>query len=332
MYGRRKVMLITIGLQIISQVGAFSAPDIDWLIFWRAVQSMGAGVISVVGTAIISDLFIGDRRARYMSFQEMSFPIAYVIAPVLGAFIFEACGTWRAIFMFTLIAQVIAWFCFFFFLPETMKGKTHTEFKKTFKQYSIIIRDGDFILLNMLNSIVVGSYMMFVVLSPFIYMTDFGISPLDFAYYQFTPMILNILASIIYRRLVDMCGATYCLKMGLKALFVLLPIYFGIGFGVIPCTAHTVLTAVCMQSFIVPFFIPGVASKSIDLYPDNKGMAASVSASLRGLCMSATMLFGIYYIGSDVHKVFLTKGILILLTVSIFVNLTQGNRRHRLKL
>lgn len=329
MYGRRKAMLITIGLQIISQFGAVSAHNIDWLIFWRALQSLGAGVISVVGTAVISDLFRGDRRVRYLSLQEMGMPIAYVIAPILGAFIFAKCGTWRAIFMVTLIAQIIAWICFYILLPETMKIKTHTEFGKTFRNYAIILRDVDFFLLNMISSIAMGSYMMFVVLSPFIYMTDFGVSVADFAFFQFTPMILNILASFLYRRLADVMGSAYSIKLGLKMLYVLPPIYLCLGLHIITPTPYTVLTAICIQTFIVPFFLPGLLSKSIDLYPDNKGMAVSASASLRGLCMSVTMLFGMYCVGSDVHHVMLTMAGLMAMTILIYIHGYTSHKRKR---
>jgi hypothetical protein len=136
-------------------------------------------------------------------------------------------------------------------------------------------------------------------------------------------MILNILGLMIYRSVVDKYGVIHCLKIGFKFLALLPLFYFLLSQNIIECTPYTILTIVCLQSFMIAFIIPGIVSKSIDLYNKNKGLAASASASLRGLCMSITMVAGTYFIGNDVQHVMLAKGCLLILTLILYMTILK---------
>lgn len=326
-FGRRKILLATIGFQAVTQLGLSLAPTIDWLLFWRVVQSLGAGVITVLGTAVIADLFRGDRRARFLGLNEMTFPIAFVIAPVIGAYLFDITQTWRAAFVFIFFIQVACWTTFYLFLPETHKPDHNVHLKDSFKLYLRVIKDRQFMLYNLISGIMIGSGMMFFTISPFIYMVNLGVSINDYAFFQFTPMLISIFAALIYRYIVEHFGADVLSKLGINLLYILIPIYLIMGFNLVDITPYTVLCTICMQSAIVPFFVPGIISKTTELYPHLRGMASSASASVRSFCAAGAMFFGSYYIGSDVAALFKTMCGFILLVLFFYWIVTAKKMR-----
>lgn len=326
-YGRRKILLITVGLQAITQFGSALAPTIDWLLFWRSVQSLGAGIITVLGTAVISDLFRGDNRAKYLSLNEMTFPIAFVIAPILGAYIFDITQTWRAAFIFIFFVQTGCWLVFYYFLPETHKHTHEEKLLTSFKMYLRVIRDREFVLLNLVSGIAIGMGMMFSVISPFIYMEDLGVSINEYAFFQFTPMLINIMAALLYRNMVEYIKAEKLTDLGVKLLILLIPIYLVFAFNLVEVTAYKLVTVMCIQSAIIPFFLPGILARTMDLYPNIRGLASSASASIRSACAVVTMLFGSYYIGSNVAMLFKTQCVFILIVFFLFW-LVTGVKKH----
>ncbi len=312
LYGRRKIMLLTIGIQTVGQFCCSIAPNIDFLLTVRALQSFGAGISSVLGTAIIADLYAHrTERARILGLMEMSFPIAFVVAPIIGAFMVELTGGWRANFFVILIFCIFAWVLVYRYIPETHKPKKNERVVILFRTYFKLLQHVKFVSYSSMVGIIVASYMAFVINAPFVYITDFGLSVTSYAIYQFIPMLFNMFSVLVYRNIVNLFGISKCARYGIAGLASLIPFYLILGLIQFPWSAETVLMMICVQSAIVPFIIPGFTAKALDKFPDIKGMSSSAIGSIRSIFVSFGMLIASYVVGSEIHHIFIAMGCML---------------------
>ena len=321
-YGRRKILILTISIQIIGQAGCCLAPDINTLIFWRGFQSLGAGVSSVIGTAIIADLFSGGKRARMLGLLEMSFPLGFIIAPILGAFILDWTSDWRMNFFFILLLKLFAVPLSYRYIPETHEMIIPLRISTMFSNYLSFFKNQIFVLYSLMVGMVIGNYMIFVVNAPFVYMTDLGISTTQYAFYQLVPMIFNILFVFVFRRAVLTVGVEKCLNVGIILMLLQAPFFFVTAYHSANLTPSIILAMVCYQSSVVPFLIPVFTSKAIDVFPNAKGVSSSVIGSIRSICMSLGMLFGGSVLGSSIGNIMVSMGIVTLLTAITYFYVT----------
>lgn len=319
LYGRRQIMLITIGIQTVGQLCCSIAPTIEFLIAIRAIQSFGAGISSVLGTAIIADLFPHrTERAKILGLLEMSFPIAFVLAPIIGAILVEATGGWRANFFLILFFCIIAWILVYKYIPETHAPKQNERIIILFKTYFKLLQHVKFVSYSTMVGIIVATYMMFVINAPFIYISDFGLSVSTYAIYQFIPMLFNMFSVLVYRHIVNLFGISKCARYGIGALTSLIPIYFLVGFIDCKWPAEVILAIICLQSSIVPFIIPGFTAKALDKFPDIRGMSSSAIGSIRTLCMSFGMFFASYVVGSNFEHLFIAMGSMLIIVAAMY--------------
>lgn len=123
--GRRKVLMLGLGIYTIGTLLAIFAPSYEMLLAARAIQGLGAGSARVLSVAIVRDRFEGREMARVMSLTLMIFIIVPVIAPATGS-AFLMLGDWRTIFMSMLGLVLIVVFWFGLRMPETL----HPEYRR----------------------------------------------------------------------------------------------------------------------------------------------------------------------------------------------------------
>ncbi|QIQ85281.1 multidrug effflux MFS transporter [Erythrobacter sp.] len=118
-FGRRPVLLVSIGIYIALSLASALAPTFDALIAIRAAQGFFAAGIIALPPAIIRDRVGGDKMARMMSLIFVIFLMVPAVAPSIGELILLV-ADWRAVFgaMALLGAAVGGWV--WFRLPETL--------------------------------------------------------------------------------------------------------------------------------------------------------------------------------------------------------------------
>ncbi len=89
MFGRRKVLLTGITVFTVASLFSGAAGSIEQLIFWRAMQGVGGGIITANAFAVIGDLFAPRERGRWQGVFGGVFGIASVIGPLLGGYLTE---------------------------------------------------------------------------------------------------------------------------------------------------------------------------------------------------------------------------------------------------
>ncbi|MEV0568819.1 MFS transporter [Dactylosporangium sp. NPDC050588] len=112
-HGRRTLFIVGLVVFAAGALAAAAAPGIWWAVAGRAVQGLGAGIVSAQVLGIVQDRFTGLRRVRALAAYSAAGAVAAVIGP-LGAAL--ALGVlpdrlaWRAVLALNLpfVAAVIA--------------------------------------------------------------------------------------------------------------------------------------------------------------------------------------------------------------------------------
>ena len=121
--GRRVPLLFGSVVCLVAAVGCALAPSIGVLIACRVLEGFGGGVAAVVGRAIVIDLASGAKLARVMSIVTGFSGLAPVVAPVLGASLLSAGGTWRTVFWFLVSFGVLTSAAAALFVPESLPAE-----------------------------------------------------------------------------------------------------------------------------------------------------------------------------------------------------------------
>src|SRR6185437_15196529 len=94
--GRRRVFLFCVVVFTASSVLCGLAPNVGWLIAFRAVQAIGGGGLMPSAVGIIADEY-RSHRAQAIGLISSVMPIGSIVGPNLGGFILQN-WSWRALF------------------------------------------------------------------------------------------------------------------------------------------------------------------------------------------------------------------------------------------
>ncbi|HEY3312683.1 MAG TPA: MFS transporter [Anaerolineales bacterium] len=101
MYGRRAILMISLGLFLVGLVLAAVSTSMAFVIAARVVIALGQGALAPLCFAVIGDLFEPAARAKWSGMLNLPSGIAATIAPVLGGMVTDSSLGWRGLFWIT---------------------------------------------------------------------------------------------------------------------------------------------------------------------------------------------------------------------------------------
>ncbi len=120
-YGRRAVILGSIGLFLLATVGCMLATDAVTFLVFRMLQAAVATTMAL-SRAIIRDIVPERESAAMIGYVTMGMSLVPMIAPSIGGVLETAFG-WRATFAFLLLAGSALWLLCYFDQGETNRSK-----------------------------------------------------------------------------------------------------------------------------------------------------------------------------------------------------------------
>src|SRR5690606_10645506 len=117
--GRKRPMLVGVGIFAAASIGAAWAPSIGWLVASRAIQGLGDAALMVVPRAVVRDVASGPEGTRVMAVIMIVLSISPMLAPLAGSVVL-AWGSWRGIFWLLAVAAFLDLALIGFALPETL--------------------------------------------------------------------------------------------------------------------------------------------------------------------------------------------------------------------
>lgn len=106
LYGRRRVLFFAIGVFLVGSLLCGLAQTMPQLIWFRAVQGLGAGGLMIMAFTIVSDVCPPRERARYQGLFGAVFGVASIAGPLVGGYFAE--HDWRWIFFLNLPLGLVA--------------------------------------------------------------------------------------------------------------------------------------------------------------------------------------------------------------------------------
>ncbi len=124
LYGRKPVLLAGSGLFLLGSGLCGLSQSMEQLIFFRAVQGLGAGSVQPMVMTIIGDLFTIEQRARIQGMTGSVWGIAGIAGPAIGAVITETIG-WRWVFYVNAPLGLAGMGLIWVFFHESMVKRDH---------------------------------------------------------------------------------------------------------------------------------------------------------------------------------------------------------------
>ncbi len=127
-YGRKILMLITLGLYVVTSFACALVTSFDMLLAARILQGISSAGLMVLPAAIVRDQFEGDGMARVLSLISAVFITVPVIAPTLGQAVMDI-ASWRWIFVLLGSLGMVMTVWIAIRLPETLHPQYRQEIK-----------------------------------------------------------------------------------------------------------------------------------------------------------------------------------------------------------
>lgn len=124
-FGRKSAFYAGAGLFLLGSTLCGFAPNMAWLVAFRALQGLGAGGVHPISMTICGDIYTPAERARVQGLISSVFGVAAVIGPSLGAFLVEH-GAWPVVFWVNLPIGAAAIAMISFFLKEPSERRARS--------------------------------------------------------------------------------------------------------------------------------------------------------------------------------------------------------------
>jgi DHA1 family bicyclomycin/chloramphenicol resistance-like MFS transporter len=213
-YGRKAPLYFGMALYSLGAIACGLAPTIEWLIFARFIQGLGACAGMTIPRAIVRDLHTGPDAARLMSLIMLVFSVSPILAPLFGSTMI-ALGSWRLIFLAVAVIGVVGLATNFLWLRETrpLAERVPIDLRSVGRGYLELLGDRYFVGISFIGGFGMASFFAFLSSSSFVYIDHFGLTPTQYS----LAFSVNAIAFIGMAQLTGRLGRRFGLKPLVRA-------------------------------------------------------------------------------------------------------------------
>ena len=180
-FGRKKTLIISLVIYIISTILIVYAPNIESMIVLRVIQGLSSAGSVVISRAVATDLYRGREMTRFFGLLMTINGIAPIISPILGSLLLEYIS-WKGVFVFlALIGLVVLFFCFRLKESLSVENRLQGSIFATFSTFGVIIKNRLFMSYVGIESFLLGAMFAYIAASPFILQSFYGLSAFIFS-------------------------------------------------------------------------------------------------------------------------------------------------------
>ena len=180
-FGRKKPLIISLVIYIISTVLIVFSSNIEMMIVLRVIQGLSSAGSVVISRAIATDLYRGREMTRFFGLLMTINGLAPIISPILGSLLLEYIS-WKGVFVFLALIGVIV-LIFSFRLKESLSAENRLQGSifATFSTFGVIIKNRLFMSYVGIESFLLGAMFAYIAASPFILQSFYGLSSFAFS-------------------------------------------------------------------------------------------------------------------------------------------------------
>ncbi|MFV8282502.1 multidrug effflux MFS transporter [Christiangramia marina] len=279
-YGRKRPLLIGLGIYFLAALSCMYSPDLTWLVVSRFFLALGAAGGMVAAKAIVRDVFPVNEVAGAISILMLIMGGAPIIAPTVGSFIIDAMG-WEMIFLFLAIFSVLMIFSVTKLLPEskTPDRAVNLRPKQVAVNYFKILTHHKFWSFSMAGSFAIGAMFAYISGAPKLFMENFDLTQKEFGILfgiNAAGLILGSQINRLFLKKYTPFQITIFNSVILLVLSVLFLLNTIAGFGL-------VFTAILLflMLFLLGFQNPNTTALSLEPFEAKAGRASALIGSLK---------------------------------------------------
>ena len=286
--GRRRVILISLAVLVLTSIGCALAPNIRMLWIFRALQGIASGAGMVVGRAVIRDVYEGAAAQRVMANVTVIFTIAPAIAPVLGGWLHEWFG-WRSVFYFLALFALAVWIWCALKLPETLhperRQPLHPRF--LFQSYVRTLTNARFLAAAFAAAFNFTAIFLYITSAPVFLLQHLHLHETQF-YWLFIPVPAGMmLGAALSGRLADRMSAKRAVVFGYAGMISAALLNVGFHFTQ-PAQLPWSVAPLFLYTIGMTLAMPSLVLFGLDIFPAQKGLAASCQAFLMTMLNTVT--------------------------------------------
>lgn len=294
-FGRKKPLLISLLVYILTSVLCAIAGSLDMMIGVRFLQALGASAGMVSALAIITDVFEPQHRAKAFSLVMTVLGVAPILSPTLGSF-FVASFNWESVFYALTGYGLMVFVLVFFFLPETIvyQSKERLSGKLIMKNYGQVIKNKTFLLYAIGGSMANSVIFAFVAASPAIFMGFYKIPPKQFALLYGISTAGAMAGNYLNGILVKKIHFKKMMIYGSVILFVLTMVFAAAAFLMKNFPFELVVVALFFILLSVGLIYPNTVTSALSPFKKLSGSASAMNGSfMMGMSAFITAVVGV---------------------------------------
>ncbi len=274
-YGRRKPLLWCLLLFFLSTVGCMLSRSIFPFIVFRLFQGITGASGLVISKAILSDSFTSHDLAKYFAVLAAVQGVAPVLAPLLGGVSYSLSswqGTFCVLGVWSLWLLYACWQ-----LKESLNkdSRLRVPIYKSFLCYFPILRNGRYIVMNLLLGFATAALMSYISASPFIFQIHFGLSPMQYSLCFAFNAVGLVIGSMVIMKIPDLTTGAKISAVGLfsTCLLASLALLMGLPFFFFE-------SALFLMLFCVGMVTPVTITLALNSVSENRGMASALIGAI----------------------------------------------------
>ncbi|MCL2116616.1 MAG: sugar porter family MFS transporter [Methanobrevibacter sp.] len=118
-YGRKKVMIFSSVLFAISSLGCAFAQSYIFLVIFRLIGGIGAGIVAVVGPIYISEISPPKKRGKLVTVHTLAIVTGILLAYIFNYYFIGVANGWRFMLAVPFIFSILFLILLVGFLPES---------------------------------------------------------------------------------------------------------------------------------------------------------------------------------------------------------------------
>ena len=244
-YGRRRVLLITMSIYVLSNAACCFVDNIWMFIALRMIQAFGSAGALVSAFALIKDCFEGKERGSVLSVVAILGILGPIMSPVIGTVLINAFG-WHSTFA-APAAVGAACMALGAMLPSSLPlERLEGTVADSVRKLTDVVKDKGFTMFMLMICIFTASQLAYISVSSYIYQQTFGLTTTEYSLALGAACILGLILSAIVRHLdlrnitivtiVFLLGVTSLLMMTFLAKYSWLLFMLSI----VPCCSNTI--------------------------------------------------------------------------------------------
>ncbi|WP_323020432.1 multidrug effflux MFS transporter [Pararhodobacter sp.] len=278
-FGRRNIVLVSLGVFLLASVGTLLAPNATVFLIFRMLQaSVATGM--ALGRAIVRDMVDEDRAASMIAYVTLGMSIVPMLGPIVGGALDEVWG-WQASFLLLAVLGALVLWLVWADLGETMERRP-SSFRAQIADYPELLTSPRFWGYVLTTAFSSGVFFAYLGGAPFVGSEIYGLTPSELGLFFGVTGVGYGMGNYLSGR--------YSTRFGVVRMIIYGNIGMAIGIVVQIFAVATGWGGAA--GFFVPFLIVGIGNGLV-LPNSNAGML-SVRPALAG---TAAGLGGAFMIG-----------------------------------